>query len=53
MKKTPFSKTKIIATLGLSIVDIKVMEKLILAGVDIFRVNFSHLYDEKNIKKII
>ena len=53
MKKTPFSKTKIIATLGLSIVDIKVMEKLILAGVDIFRVNFSHLHDEKNIKKII
>ena len=53
MKKTPFSKTKIIATLGPSTIDIKVMEKLILSGVDIFRVNFSHVSDEKDIKKIV
>ena len=53
MKKSPFSKTKIIATLGPSTIDIKVMEKLILSGVDIFRVNFSHIDDEKIIKKII
>ena len=53
MKKTPFSKTKIIATLGQPVVDIKIMEKLILAGVDVFRVNFSHMCDEKIIKKVV
>ena len=53
MKNALFSKTKIIATLGMPIIDIKIMEKLILAGVDVFRVNFSHISDEKTIKKII
>lgn len=38
-------KTKIIATLGPSTDDPKIMEKLIDAGVDIFRVNFSHATD--------
>ena len=53
MKKLLFSKTKIIATLGPSTIDVNMMEKLILAGVDIFRVNFSHVCDEKDVKKIV
>ena len=35
-------RTKIIATLGPSSNSPEVMEKLILEGVDVFRINFSH-----------
>ncbi len=40
-------KTKIIATLGPSTEDKEIIEKMILEGVDVFRINFSHSnYDE-------
>src|SRR3990167_611669 len=35
-------QTKIIATMGPASSDPKMIEKLILAGVDVFRLNFSH-----------
>ncbi len=45
-------KTKIIATVGPASAPKKILEKMIKAGVDIFRINFSHgSYDE--IKKVI
>ncbi|MDD5065795.1 MAG: pyruvate kinase [bacterium] len=37
-----FRKTKIIATIGPSIFDYKMLEKAILNGADLFRINFSH-----------
>ena len=40
-------KTKIIATLGPASSSVDVMEKMILEGVDVFRINFSHSdYDD-------
>ena len=45
-------KTKIVATLGPAISDRKIMKQMILEGVDVFRVNFSHAnYD--NVKSSI
>ena len=38
----PIKKTKIVATLGPATSSEKVIEKMILAGVNVFRVNFSH-----------
>ena len=35
-------KTKIVATLGPATSSADVIEKMILAGVNVFRVNFSH-----------
>ena len=35
-------KTKIVATLGPAISSEDVIEKMILAGVNVFRINFSH-----------
>ena len=35
-------KTKIICTLGPAVDDQKVLERLILAGMDVARINFSH-----------
>ena len=35
-------KTKIVATLGPATFSEEVIEKMILAGVNVFRVNFSH-----------
>ena len=35
-------KTKIVATLGPSSSKLKIIEKMILEGVNVFRINFSH-----------
>ena len=35
-------KTKIVATLGPASDNVEVMEEMILSGVDVFRINFSH-----------
>jgi len=45
-------KTKIVATLGPATSTKKVIEKMILAGVNVFRVNFSHA-DYNNVRKRI
>ena len=50
MKKT--RKTKIIATLGPSSSSPKTIEKLMISGVDVFRINFSHA-NHSEIEKII
>ena len=49
---TNSKKTKIIATLGPSSNSLKIMEKLILEGVDVFRINFSHTNYENASKEI-
>ena len=52
-------QTKIIATMGPASSSLEMMEKLIKAGVNVFRLNFSHGTHEfqaenvKNIRKII
>ncbi|MAV80285.1 MAG: pyruvate kinase, partial [Flavobacteriaceae bacterium] len=48
-------KTKIVATIGPATEKIEVMEEMILSGVDVFRINFSHAEHsevEKRIKTI-
>ncbi len=40
--KSTFQKTKIVATVGPSIDSYDQLKKLIIAGVDVFRLNFSH-----------
>ena len=50
MKKT--RKTKIIATLGPSCSSPKTIEEMMLSGVDVFRINFSHA-NHSEIEKII
>ena len=48
-------KTKIFATLGPAVDSIAIMEKMMLAGVNVFRINFSHAdYEdvEKKVKEI-
>jgi len=45
-------KTKIVATLGPATSDKKVLRQMILAGVNVFRINFSHA-DYKDVKKRI
>jgi len=47
-----FQKTKIVATVGPSIDSYDVLKKLILAGVNVFRLNFSHSKHEKH-KQVI
>ncbi|MDB3977441.1 pyruvate kinase, partial [Flavobacteriaceae bacterium] len=45
-------KTKIVATLGPATADKKILKQMILEGVNVFRVNFSHAkYD--TVKQII
>ena len=50
MKKT--RKTKIIATLGPSCSSPTTIEEMMVNGVDVFRINFSHA-NHSEIKKII
>ena len=50
MKKT--RKTKIIATLGPSCSSPKTIEEMMLSGVDVFRINFSHA-NHSEIEKVI
>lgn len=45
-------KTKIIATLGPSTDDPKIMEKLIDAGVNVFRINFSHATEKERVERV-
>ncbi len=45
-------KTKIIATLGPSSDDPKIMEKLIDAGANVFRINFSHATEEERVERV-
>ena len=42
MSQIPFNKTKIIATVGPASRTKPVLKKLIMAGTDVFRLNFSH-----------
>lgn len=37
-----YNKTKIIATMGPSTADVEVLKQIIIAGVDVCRINFSH-----------
>lgn len=46
------SKTKIISTLGPASTPKNIMKKLILEGVDVFRLNFSHGTHEEHLKEI-
>jgi len=45
-------KTKIVATLGPASTKVEVMEQMILSGVDVFRINFSHAEHGEVEKKI-
>ncbi|WP_343183872.1 pyruvate kinase [Buchnera aphidicola (Ceratovacuna keduensis)] len=45
-------KTKIIATMGPSTNNIKILEKMIINGVNVFRLNFSHGNKTDHLKKI-
>ena len=45
-------KTKIIATLGPSCSSAKTIEEMMISGVDVFRINFSHA-NHSEIEKII
>lgn len=46
-------KTKIVATLGPSINTVDTLEKALLAGVDVCRINCSHLHEPEGIRKSI
>ena len=46
------NKTKIIATLGPSSSSKTMLSKLIVSGVDVFRINFSHA-DHKDVERIV
>lgn len=51
-KKIKYMKTKIIATIGPRSEDPKILEQLVVAGMDIARMNFSHCtYDEYRARK--
>ncbi len=47
-----FRSTKIVATLGPKSQDSKVLKSLIVSGVNVFRLNFSHGYHENHLKSI-
>lgn len=46
-------KTKIVATLGPASSSKEIMKKMILAGVDVFRINFSHAIHKDVVKTIL
>jgi pyruvate kinase len=46
-------KTKIVATLGPASSKTEVLKKMIFAGVDVFRINFSHVRDYDEVKEWI
>ena len=52
IKKLITNKTKIIATLGPSCSSKTMLNKLIVSGVDVFRINFSHA-DHKEVERIV
>ena len=58
MKNILYNKTKIIATIGPSSSDIHILKEMVIAGVDVVRLNFSHGEKEfhkqiiKNVRKI-
>ena len=58
MKNILYNKTKIIATIGPSSFDINILKEMVIAGVDVVRLNFSHGEKEfhkqiiKNVRKI-
>ena len=58
MKNILYNKTKIIATIGPSSSDINILKEMVIAGVDVVRLNFSHGEKEfhkqiiKNVRKI-
>ncbi len=47
-----FNQTKIICTIGPASNDIDVMRKLIIAGMDVMRMNFSHENQEKHLVRL-
>lgn len=47
-----YNKAKIVATLGPASSDYEVMKKMVAAGVNVFRVNFSHS-DHDNARKVV
>lgn len=47
--KTPYNKTKIIATVGPATSDIDTLRKLVLGGMDVCRINFSHGTHEQHL----
>lgn len=42
MNKVPFNKTKIVATIGPASSSHEVLRKMMIAGVDVCRLNLSH-----------
>lgn len=50
--KPTFNRTKLVATLGPATSDKEIMRKMILAGVDVFRINFSHGNQDQHAKTI-
>lgn len=49
----PFSQTKIICTIGPASNTFEVMKKLVEAGMDVMRLNFSHENHENHLKRIV
>ena len=45
-------RTKIVATLGPATSDIETLKKMVKAGVNVFRINFSHGAHEDHIEAI-
>lgn len=52
MVLTNFTKTKILATLGPASTSSKVLEQLIIEGVDVFRLNMSHMDHEEALEVV-
>jgi len=46
-------RTKIVATVGPASWDLQTLEQLIVAGVDVFRLNFSHGNEERHLRTVL